>query len=99
MAARRQMVQSSPEISRFLLENVRPTGRTLGVSSYGSVDEVEVDGLICTGWAGIDRCVIFLICYCLLSSSLPGPSLTLMSVADTVDCKSLVMTLQGTCSN
>ncbi len=28
---------------------MRPTGRALGVGSYGSVDEVEVDGLICAG--------------------------------------------------
>ncbi len=51
MAAQKQTrtLQSIPEIRRFLLENVRPTGRTLGVGSYGSVDEVEVDGLICAG--------------------------------------------------
>ncbi len=46
MAARRRTLES---IRRVLLENVRPTGRTLGVGSYGSVEEVDVDGLICAG--------------------------------------------------
>ncbi len=49
MAARRRTLESIPEIRRFLLENVRPTGRALGVGSYGSVEEVEVNGLICAG--------------------------------------------------
>ncbi len=49
MAARRRTLESIPEIRRFLLENVRPTSTTLGVGSYGSVEEVEVDGLICAG--------------------------------------------------
>ncbi len=49
MAARRRTLESIPEIRCFLLENVRPTGRTLGVGSYGSVEEVEVDGVVCAG--------------------------------------------------
>ncbi len=49
MAAQRRRLESITEIRRFLLENVRPTGRELGVGSYGSVEEVEVDGLICAG--------------------------------------------------
>ena len=32
-----------------LLPEVRPTGKQLGVGSYGSVEEVEVNGLVCAG--------------------------------------------------
>ncbi len=45
----RRALESVPQIRRFLLQNVRLTGRKLGVGSYGSVEEVEVDGLICAG--------------------------------------------------
>ena len=33
----------------FLLQNVRPTGVTLGGGSYGVVEEVEMAGLVCAG--------------------------------------------------
>jgi len=41
MAGRRQVFQGSPELQRFVLPKVRPTGRQLGVGSYGSVEEVD----------------------------------------------------------
>ena len=49
MAGRRQAFQASPELQQFALPKVRPTGRQLGVGSYGSVEEVEVNGLVCAG--------------------------------------------------
>ena len=32
-----------------MLPGVLPTGRQLGVGSYGSVEELEVNGLMCAG--------------------------------------------------
>ena len=32
-----------------MLHGVRPTGRQLGVGSYGSVEVLEVNGLVCAG--------------------------------------------------
>ena len=32
-----------------MLRGVRSTGRQLGVGSYGSVEELEVNGLVCAG--------------------------------------------------
>ena len=49
MAGRRQAFQNNPELQRFVLPKVRPTGRQLGVGSYGSVEELEVNGLVCAG--------------------------------------------------
>ena len=49
MARRRQAFHSNPELQRFVLPEVRPTGRQLGVGSYGSVEEIETNGLICAG--------------------------------------------------
>lgn len=49
MADWRQAFGSLPEIRRFLLQDVRPTGRTLGVGSYGRVEEVVVSELPCAG--------------------------------------------------
>ena len=46
---RRQVFQSDPELQQFILPEVRPTGRQLGVGSYGSVEELEVNGLVCAG--------------------------------------------------
>ena len=46
MEGRRQVqFQNNPELQRF----VRPTGRQLGVGSYGSVEELEVNGVVCAG--------------------------------------------------
>ena len=32
-----------------MIPGVRPTGRQLGVGSYGSVEELKVNGLVCAG--------------------------------------------------
>ena len=48
MAGRRQAFHN-PELQRFVLHGVRSTGRQLGVGSYGSVEELEVNGLVCAG--------------------------------------------------
>ena len=49
MAGRRQAFQNNPELQRFVLHGVHPTGRQLGVGSYGSVEELEMNGLLCAG--------------------------------------------------
>ena len=49
MAERRQAFQRIPELQRFVLPEVRPTGRELGRGSYGSVEELEVNGVLCAG--------------------------------------------------
>ena len=49
MADWRHTFQNNPELQRFVLDGVRPTGRQLGVGSYGSVMEVEVKGMLCAG--------------------------------------------------
>ena len=36
-----------PQLQRFLLHNARPTGRQFGID--GSVEELEIDGLLCAG--------------------------------------------------
>ncbi len=52
--ARRQQVsfdglRDAPQLQPFLLPNVRPTVRTIGRGSYGTVEELDVDGLLCAG--------------------------------------------------
>ena len=37
------------ELQRFVLHDVRPTGSQLGVGSYGSAEELEMNGLVCAG--------------------------------------------------
>jgi len=49
MARRLQAFQSDRELQRFVLPTARPTGKRLGVGSYGSVEELEVNGLMCAG--------------------------------------------------
>ena len=49
MAGRRQAFQDDPELQRFVLRRVRTTGRQLGVGSYGCVEELEMNGLVCAG--------------------------------------------------
>ena len=49
MAGRGRAFQRNPELQRFILPDVRPTGRELGVGSYGSVEELEMNGLLCAG--------------------------------------------------
>ena len=47
--AGRQDFQGDDELQQFILPEVRPTGKRLGVGSYGSVEELEVNGLMCAG--------------------------------------------------
>ena len=49
MAGRRQAFQRNSELQQFLLPDVRPTVKQLGVGSYGSVEELEMNGLVCAG--------------------------------------------------
>ena len=50
MAGRGRAFQHiNPELQRFVLHDVRPTGSQLGVGSYGSVEELEMNGLVCAG--------------------------------------------------
>ena len=42
-------LQNAPQLRPFILSNVTPTGRKLGEGSYGCVEELEVNGLICAG--------------------------------------------------
>ena len=49
MADRRQAFLRNPVLQRFALSDVRPTGRILGVGSYGSVEELKVNGVVCAG--------------------------------------------------
>ena len=47
--ARQQAFRDNPELQQFLLPEAHPTGRQLGVGSYGSVEELQVKGLVCAG--------------------------------------------------
>ena len=49
MEGRRQAFQNNSQLHRFVLHRVRLTGKQLGVGSYGSVEELEVNGLMCAG--------------------------------------------------
>ncbi len=42
-------LRADPRLEGFLLPSVRPTGRTLGTGSFGTVEELEVEGLVCAG--------------------------------------------------
>jgi len=46
---RRQAFRDNPELQQFVIPEARPTGRQLGVGSYGSVEELQVKGLVCAG--------------------------------------------------
>ena len=45
----RQALQGAPQLRPFIIPNVRPTGRQLGGGSYGTVEELKMDGLVCAG--------------------------------------------------
>ena len=45
----RQALQGAPQLRSFIIPNVRSTGRQLGEGSYGTVEELEIDGLVCAG--------------------------------------------------
>ena len=47
--AGRQDFEGDDELQQFILPVARPTGKRLGVGSYGSVEELEVNGLMCAG--------------------------------------------------
>ena len=49
MAGRERVFQHNPELQRFVLPDVRPAGKQLGVGSYGCVEELEMNGLLCAG--------------------------------------------------
>ena len=40
-------LRDHPDLRPFLLSNARPTGRTIGSGSYGSVEEVAIPGAVC----------------------------------------------------
>ena len=42
-------LQNAPQLHPFILSNVTPTGNKLGEGSYGCVEELEVNGLVCAG--------------------------------------------------
>ena len=45
----RRALQQAPQLRPFIIPNVRPTGRELGGGSYGTVQELEIDGVKCAG--------------------------------------------------
>ena len=49
MTGRIHAFRNNRELQRFVLSDVRIKGRKLGVGSYGSVEELEVNGLVCAG--------------------------------------------------
>ena len=44
-----QRFQDAPQLQQFTREDVTPTGKQLGVGSFGSVEELRVAGAICAG--------------------------------------------------
>ena len=42
-------LQEAPQLRPFIIPNVSQTGRKLGGGSYGTVEELEVDGVKCAG--------------------------------------------------
>lgn len=40
-------LHNHPSLRQFILQSVHPTGRKIGVGSYGIVEEVEIPGAIC----------------------------------------------------
>ena len=44
-----QGLENAPQLSPFTLSDVRSTGKKLGEGSYGTVEELEINGLICAG--------------------------------------------------
>ena len=45
----RQGLKNAPQLRPFILSGVKSTGQTLGGGSYGNVEELEVNGLLCAG--------------------------------------------------
>ena len=44
-----ETLRDAPQLEPFVLPNVTPTGKLLGGGSYGVVQELGVDGLLCAG--------------------------------------------------
>ena len=42
-------LQTAARLQPFILSGVTQTGRTLGEGSYGCVEELRVNGLVCAG--------------------------------------------------
>ena len=42
-------LQEAPKLQPFIILNVRPTGRELGRGSYGVVEELDMEGVMCAG--------------------------------------------------
>ena len=45
----RRALQEAPQLHPFIIPNAEPTGRDLGGGSYGTVEELEIDGVLCAG--------------------------------------------------
>ena len=45
--AAQSFLRDHPDLRPFLLSSTRPTGRTIGSGSYGSVEEVAIPGAVC----------------------------------------------------
>ena len=45
--AAQSFLRDHPDLRPFLLSSARPTGRTIGSGSYGSVEEVAIPGAVC----------------------------------------------------
>ncbi len=41
--------RGDPQLQPLVLPNVRPTGRRIGGGAFGTVEELDVDGLLCAG--------------------------------------------------
>ncbi len=42
-------LREAPQLQPFLLPDARPTGRRIGGGAYGTVEELDVHGLLCAG--------------------------------------------------
>lgn len=42
-------LRGDPRLQRFLLPNARLTGKRLGTGSFGTVEEMKMEGLVCAG--------------------------------------------------
>ena len=49
MTFRRSVFENNRELQRFVLPEVRTTGKELGRGAYGRVEELEVNGLVYAG--------------------------------------------------
>ena len=84
----RRALQAATRLQPFLLTGVTQTGRTLGEGSYGCVEELRVNGLVCAGKGmydalvnsqneGADRMIEKYFDECQLLSSLRHPNVVL----------------------